>query len=259
MEQDTGRLLERTATRIEYCKVDADGTRSQGTHELVREHRLDVLVDGKAVLRLTCTKDALRELVVGRLLTEGLIRGIDEIDLIHFCDEEYRANVFLKKGVTLSESTRVEPTCCTGNQVYLERAAVPLKQLPEGRWRPEWIFSLAEAFSKDRAIHQRTGGTHSCFLCVDGEIVFAGEDIGRHNALDKCVGYALLNGLDRSHCILFTTGRVPTDMVEKVIAAGIPVLVSKAVPTDQAVILAREYGLTLICRAWPDSYEIYHS
>ena len=60
------------------------------------------------------------------------------------------------------------------------------------------------------------------------------EDIGRHNALDKCIGYALLEQLELSECILFTTTS-PTDMVQKVIAAGIPVLASKAVPTDQAM------------------------
>ena len=84
------------------------------------------------------------------------------------------------------------------------------------------------------------------------------EDIGRHNALDKCIGYALLEQLELSECILFTTGRVPTDMVQKVIAAGIPVLASKAVPTDQAIELAKKYRLNLICRAWPDRIEIYH-
>ena len=57
--------------------------------------------------------------------------------------------------------------------------------------------------------------------------------------------------------MLFTTGRVPTDMVEKVIVAGVPVLISKAVPTENAVLLAGEYGLNLICRAWPDRFEIY--
>ena len=57
--------------------------------------------------------------------------------------------------------------------------------------------------------------------------------------------------------MLFTSGRVPVDMVQKVISAGIPVLVSKSVPTAESVELAREYGLNLVCRAWPDKCEIY--
>lgn len=67
-----------------------------------------------------------------------------------------------------------------------------------------------------------------------------------------------LEQLDLSECILFTTGRVPTDMVQKVIAAGIPVLASKAVPTDQAIELAKKYHLNLIAEPGLDRMEIYH-
>ena len=117
---------------------------------------------------------------------------------------------------------------------------------------------MADEFAKDSGLHRQTGGTHSCYLGIEGKCLCHMEDIGRHNALDKCIGYALRENLDLKKCILFTTGRVPTDMVQKVIAAGIPVLASKAVPTDQAVQLAEKYNLTLICRAWPDRMEIYH-
>ncbi len=88
-------------------------------------------------------------------------------------------------------------------------------------------------------------------------MLYRTEDIGRHNAMDKAIGYAVRERLDRAGCMLFTTGRVPVDMVRKSVAAGIPVLVSKSVPTGEAVEMAREYGLRLICRAWPDSFEIY--
>ena len=80
------------------------------------------------------------------------------------------------------------------------------------------------------------------------------EDIGRHNALDKAVGHMLLNNKEAEGCVLFTTGRVAADMVIKTVASGIPVLVSKAVPTTKALSLAKKYGLKLICNAWPDSY-----
>ena len=75
--------------------------------------------------------------------------------------------------------------------------------------------------------------------------------------MDKVIGYAVLHHIAFEKCIVFTSGRVPTDMVMKVIAVGIPILVSKAVPTDAAIELAQLRGLTLICRAWEDSFEIY--
>jgi len=82
------------------------------------------------------------------------------------------------------------------------------------------------------------------------------EDIGRHNAFDKVVGWALLNGVDLAKCMLYTSGRVPSDMASKAIRAGIPILVSKSVATDQGVALARAYGLTLICEAKPMQFDL---
>ena len=119
---------------------------------------------------------------------------------------------------------------------------------------PADVFALTEQFRADSALHRSTGGTHSCYIRFGDGRILSFEDIGRHNALDKAVGAMLLEGMDPADCMLYTTGRVAADMVTKAIGAGIPVMISKAVPTEEAVILANKNGLTLICRAWPDSY-----
>jgi FdhD protein len=120
------------------------------------------------------------------------------------------------------------------------------------------IFALAGEFSKDSktTIHKKTKGTHSAYLQYKGETLYGCEDIGRHNALDKCIGYMVKNKLEPLECLLFTTGRVPTDMVRKAVSSGIGGLVSKAVPTDAAIEMATKYNLNLICKAWPDSFVI---
>ena len=170
--------------------------------------------------------------------------------------------MFLKENLLKNDRQTAadrEATCCTGNLTFLEKKGKrQLQELPQISWQNAWIFALAQEFTGDSELHRQTGGTHSCYLGIGDSCVCHMEDIGRHNALDKCIGYALREQLELSECILFTTGRVPTDMVQKVIAAGIPVLASKAVPTDQAVELAKRYRLNLICRAWPDRMEIYH-
>lgn len=230
--------------------------------DIICEHFLDVYVNEQLIFRLTCTADHLVELVLGRLFTEGWIRGVSDVESITICERGRSARVFLQENSDSEDSRTAscrEATCCTGNQTFLERnGRKELARLPQSAWQKEWIFALAEEFAKDSGLHRQTGGTHSCYLGIEGKCVCHMEDIGRHNALDKCIGYALRGKLDLKKCILFTTGRVPTDMVQKVIAAGIPVLASKAVPTYQAVELAEKYNLSLICRAWPDRMEIYH-
>ena len=234
-----------------------DGKRVSGEAEIVSEHNLTVLINEKAAYRLVCTKDNLKELVAGRLKTDGIIESAEDIYRIYFCKYENEASVFLNKEIAWEETLRSDLTCCTGNRVYAEGKRAGLKKLSPKKVCPEWVFALTEEFGKGTKIHDRTAGVHVCMLAREGEILFVSEDIGRHNAVDKVVGYALLNRISLNECMIFTSGRVPVDMVEKVIAAGIPVLVSKSVPTAESVKMAGEYGLVLICRAWPDKCEIF--
>ena len=207
---------------------------------LIKEHELTVIVNEQPVLKIICTGDDLKELVVGRLCTEGLIERAGDIEKLYFCRYGREASVFLNRELVLKDALRTDKSW---------------KKLPEAHPDPDMIFSLAARFREDSRLHRTTQGTHSCILASNAGIQFECEDIGRHNALDKAVGYALMNDIPLHECMLFTSGRVPVDMAEKVIAAGIPVLVSKSVPTAEAVAYAKEYGLQLIFRAYPDSYE----
>lgn len=105
-------------------------------------------------------------------------------------------------------------------------------------------------------MHRRTFGAHSCYLARGAEVLYCCEDLGRHNALDKVVGCALIDGVDLAQCAVFTSGRIPTDMCVKAIRARIPLMVSKAVPTDLAVRMAKEHGLELVCAAHTDSFMV---
>lgn len=247
--------------------VDAEVMRADQTVDvrvasLIREHFIEVSINETPVLKLACTPNRLSELVMGRIVTEGLIRSGDDVESLYICENANRARIYLKEGIALEkgeDEPQTEPTCCTDNRILGSfQTRKDLQPLTRVAYSEKSIFALIGKFRENASLHKKTTGTHSCYLSYKEEYRGVFEDIGRHNALDKAVGYALINSMEFEHCMLFTTGRVPIDMVRKVVIAGIPILVSKAVPTADAVEMARQYNLTLICRAWPDSYEVYN-
>ncbi len=221
-----------------------------------RERDLEVYVNDALVMKLGCSDGSLVELVVGRLFTEGFIDSVDEIDCVSVCDSSMRAFVYLKdRTLSLVPSQpgfEKVPTCCTMNRTLVKPAGgkePTLHRVPQKPWDPAWVFSVLRAFEGDSPMHRKTRGTHSCYVAREGEVLFVCEDIGRHNAFDKAVGRALTEGVDLSECMMFSSGRVPTDMAVKAIRAGVPLLATKASATDQAVELARRYDMVLVASA----------
>ena len=282
-----------TIKEIEYRAVSSDGQTAVKTRSVLVEHVIDVYINNILTMKLICIPTMLTELVLGRLLTEGMISSAEDVEEIYICrygkqafvtlrdgleaenypndnreptlentasgDEKNHEQVIaieekstLSKKAASSEYVETTPSCCTGNRVLNDYFvnALPLQQIRPFEWKAEWIYALSRRFEEGMPIHSKTGATHSCFLMTGGEIVFTCEDIGRHNALDKAIGYALRQGIDLTKCIAFSSGRIPTDMAEKAIAAGIPLLATKSSVSDAAIELADEYGLTLLgkCR-----------
>lgn len=230
--------------------------------ELQVENFVRVYINGEPTMNLTCSPDHIVELVLGRLYTEGMISGPDEVEEINLCEYSTRAMVYLHDREAKRSNKHVDtvPSCCTFNRnlndyFNLDEEVQPVKPIA---WRPEWVFEMAKTFEADTPLHKRTYGTHSCYLAKDEQVLYVCEDLGRHNAFDKVVGCALRDGVDLTQCMIFTSGRIPTDMVMKAIRAGIPMLISKAVPTDLTIDLARQYQLTLVCSAHSDALNVFN-
>ncbi len=255
--------LPETGMEETYLPADAkvmasDGSVTEEETVLLREHELNIIVNETPVMSLICTKQDLYELVLGRLITSGLIGKAEDVSKIIFCRYLTEASVFLNKTIDFEKARAEEKSCCTGNRIlYSPKNGEEMKKLPKPEFRPEWIFAQARRFEKGTLLHDRTACTHSCMLARKGEILYICEDIGRHNAIDKAVGYGVKAGIPLSECILYTSGRVPVDMAQKAIAAGIPVLASKSVPTAEAVELARQYGLMIIGNARPYRMKVF--
>ena len=205
------------------------------------EHAAAIYVNEQPAFRVVCTPALLPQLALGRLLTEGWIASADEVEQIAVCAEGAKVQVYLRYPLpTRRAAAQKAASCCTDNIALgspVEQQ--PLRPVPGLALQPEWVERLTAAMHAGLPLYRATRAVHSCFVLHKGEIVFACED--------KAVGCAVLAGLPPAECVLYTSGRVPLDMVRKAIRAGVPVLVSKSMPTVQSAELAAEYGLQLVC------------
>ncbi len=235
------------------CLIPELVSGKQKTISIPAEHHAEIRINGDAVFRIVCTPEYLPELTIGRLLSEAYIRSVGEIFSIDVCPQGVEIDVNLTHTLEMETSVQEVPSCCTENQTFRKKTACEewkykLQPVP---YRNEWILQLLTDMQLGLPLYTATHGVHSALIGHEGKMLCFAEDIGRHNALDKVIGLTVLKGIPLSECILCTSGRTPVDMVRKVIQAGIPVLVSKSVPTMQAIELARDAGLTLVSQ-FPD-------
>ena len=207
------------------------------TQNLPVEHSLSISIDGIHSYDLTCTPTQLTELVTGRLFSDGIIYGTEDIVSLEFSPDGH--NAFVKLEHTLNKDRKYGHDRPFNN-----------------KFDNDWIFSLSEALQQKlkTPIYAATGNTHSTMLMHGGKIIVCCVDLGGRRTIDKAFGWALLNDIDLHSTIIYTSGRLPLDMVRKIVTAGIPVVVSKAQPTCEAVELAHSNGITVLYNAHPDSF-----
>lgn len=265
------RVVDEFAACFDPCKTTggfpaavetAEGNRLEENVLLLKEHVLAVCIGSRIVARLVCTVCSPTDislLAIGRLVSSGIVKNLAEITELYVCESGRKATFQFKNEPILETSMTTEPSCCTQNIQFVfrkpgeEEKPIQVRNMLQEK-EADIIRAFTEKAALDFPLHQKTFGTHAAMLYFKGSVVYAAEDIGRHNALDKCIGYCYLNEHDAEGCALYTTGRVPLDMLEKVFNAGIPMLVSKSVPTEDAVKKAKESNISLIARAHSDSY-----
>ncbi|SFA79614.1 FdhD protein [Acetitomaculum ruminis DSM 5522] len=225
--------------KVEYINVRREGETSSESGNFLVEHEMDIIINDKVTKHVYCSKKELKELVIGNLYTNGYVYNLKQIKNISFSDKDTKAIV------TIDEKTDITKE-------------IPLRKLFPIDWKKEWVFKMADLLDAEQPLYKKTKGAHSCFAFKGERLLFVCEDVGRHNAIDKAVGKVLLEGYNLRLCSFYTSGRVPHDMVTKMIYAGVPMFVSKGVPTTKAIELAKEYNLTLICQARRDGFKIFN-
>ena len=222
-------------------KVDAKGTR-ETTDPVVEETPVTVTVNGRQVATAMLSPVDLEEFAMGFLFTEGIIKGKGEIDSIQV--EKGSVKVITKNLLRVVGPRRTILSGCGGSSSFLDPSKLPKVASSFTVPAQEIPRRMKELMESD--IHRLTGGVHVVGLMGAGGEIARALDIGRHNALDRVIGHALIHDIPLGESYVLSSGRISSEMARKCLVAGIPIIASRGATTTLAVSLAEKNGLTVI-------------
>ena len=223
---------------------------------VVGEQPLTIFVNGCELATLLCTPVKLDCLVLGFLSFEGIIQALDEVKSLEIFSEEAVADVRLTKAF-VPPHRRILTSGCTGGITF----GMPMegfKAFPEeATLRPEQPFDLMKQLYAEAYLYRESRGIHAAALSDGKSLLLVAEDVGRHNALDKIHGEALLRGITTAGKILLSTGRISSEMLRKGAHMRTPFVISRTSPTSLAVEAAKRFGITVIGYCRGEGFNVY--
>lgn len=219
------------------------------------EKRLIISVNGKEVLSLYCTPLMVRELVVGIFMTEDIIKG-------QWCSErmsiQYGDDILVDIPAEgdISTDGAVITSGCIGGITFPKRLKIQ-KIEDDFQINISSLKDLFRRFQNASELYKLTGCVHSAALSDGREILCLAEDIGRHNAVDKVIGFSLLEGIPFERKIMLASGRLSSEMVSKCAKWAIPVVASRTAPTSLSLEIAEKSGITVVGFIRADRLNVY--
>ena len=241
-----------------------DGNLEYLPDELTIEQPLEIRIGRKPIATTMRTPGHDEELAAGFLLSEGIVRARDQIASVSIGGDNRvvveTSGVKLRLNSTKRFGT-ISSSCglCGKTSIDAIRQDFPAIRSADIRIDLETLLSLPERLRKAQSDFARTGGIHAAGIFgVDGKLKIAREDIGRHNAVDKAVGRAFLDQLvPLQRHLLLVSGRASFEIIQKALAAGIPIVAAVSAPSSLAVEFARDSNQTLIGFLRPPSFNVY--
>lgn len=208
----------------------------------MEEIPLSIFINGRHYATAMTSPQMIEEFVTGHLFTERIIRNLQDIESLDI--EGNVVRTIIENPMKAMLPGRPIVSGCGGIASYLDESKLPIISSDLVICKED-IFGAMKAISLSD-IHKTTGGVHSVGLFDRRGAVCIVEDIGRHNALDKVVGYGLKKDVDLSMTYAASTGRISSDMAMKCSNAGIPIVVSRGATTSLAIKIAERTGLTIV-------------
>lgn len=222
-------------------RIDGESVK-EGTHEVIDEVPEALFVNGRHAMTAMMSPKDLEDFVTGYLFTEQIIKGTDEIESIRI--EKNRISVITKNLFKVLGPKKTILSGCGGATSYVDTEKLP-KIASDVVFTPDQIRTTLKAVLESD-LHKVTGGIHVVGLASKDGVIVRSEDIGRHNALDRVIGYGLKKKIDFSKTFAVCSGRISSEMVRKCLIANIPVMVSRGATTTLAITIAEKNGMSIV-------------
>ncbi|MFG2090002.1 formate dehydrogenase accessory sulfurtransferase FdhD [Spirillospora sp. NPDC048824] len=249
----------RITVRRPVLRLGTSGSRSRRPDTLAVEEPLEIRVAGKPLTVTMRTPGHDFDLVAGFLAAEGVIAGAGDLATMRYCadtDEQNTLDVALAPGIpapddSMARAFTTTSACgvCGKSSIEALRSDRPYEVRDDPvRLTPHVLAALPERLREAQRVFDRTGGLHAAGLFdAGGDLLAVREDVGRHNAVDKVIGWALRQGrLPLAGNVLMVSGRASFELTQKAMTAGVPVLAAVSAPSSLAVDLAEDAGMTLV-------------
>jgi len=215
------------------------------------ERPLTLYLNAQEIVTMMTIGDYPEYLALGYLLNQNMLKYDDVVTDVEYDDDLQVVVVRTGHHTNFEQKLkkRTQTSGCAQGTAFgdlleaVESVALPLAEL-----RTSWLYQMTQTINTMPSLYLEAGAIHGCVLCKEGEPVCYTEDVGRHNAVDKIAGWMFQHGVEAGDKILYTTGRLTSEMVIKTVRMGIPILVSRSGFTAWGVELARQVGLTLVGR-----------
>lgn len=231
---------------------------------VVTEHAVTVKINQQELVTMVCTPEHVEDMVMGYLASERIIRSFEDIEDIWHQEEKGFVHIKTKQINPIYQqiqNKRYITSCCGMSRqgFVFANDALASKKMEDINVRisTDDCFRLMRDMQDAAVTFQETGGVHNASLCDVNGIILSRMDIGRHNALDKIYGYCLRNNISMRDKIIVFSGRISSEILLKVSKIGCEIVLSKSAPTELALQLADQLGITTVGFIRKNSLNIY--
>ncbi len=231
---------------------------------IVTEHPITIKINGEEFVTLVCTPEYMEDMAIGYLASAGLIRRYEDIEEMWIQEEEGFIHVKASKLNPYTQnfqSKRYVTSCCGMSRqgfVFVNDAMTAKKMTGmHVALSPEDCYRLMREMQQSAELFHGTGGVHNAALCDKEGIILSRMDIGRHNALDKIYGHCIRHDISINDKVLVFSGRLSSEILLKVAKIGCEVVLTKSAPTELAVQLADQLGITAVGFIRHESMNVY--